>query len=164
VTAARLEPRDAQRITRALEVLEASGRPLSAWLNDPPGPAVAGEWRVIEITLAPHPLAERIERRTRAMFEQGLIAETEALLASGHGDALRSLRAVGYDEALELLAGRLTRAAAEARTSLRTRQLAKRQRTWFRHRTQAARLDAAAGEKSLVEAALEAVAGSQASL
>jgi tRNA dimethylallyltransferase len=156
-TAARLSPRDTQRITRALEVLEASGRPLSSWLEQAAGPAVAGEWRVIEITLAPSALAERIERRTRQMFEHGLIEETAALLAAGHGEALCALRAVGYDEAIELLAGRMSRAEAEARTSLRTRQLAKRQRTWFRNRVEALRLDAGAGEVALVAAALGAL-------
>ncbi len=154
-TALRLGPSDAQRITRALEVLEASGRPLSWWHRQPPTPAVAGEWRVIEITLEPRALVERIERRTRHMFEHGLIAETEALLAAGHGEALRVLRAVGYDEAIELLAGQSTRAEAEERTRLRTRQLAKRQRTWFRNRVEATRLDAAIGDRALLEAALD---------
>ena len=76
------------------------------------------------------------------MFEHGLIAETQALLSAGHGEALCALRAIGYDEAMELIAGRLTRPAAEARVGLRTRQLAKRQRTWFRHQTKTQMLDA----------------------
>ena len=156
-TAARLPPRDTQRITRALEVLEASGRPLSSWLGQPPVATVAGEWRVIEVTLAPRALAERIELRTRDMFEHGLIAETQALLSAGHGEALCALRAIGYDEAMELIAGRLTRPAAEARVGLRTRQLAKRQRTWFRHRIDATRLDAAVGETALAAAARAAL-------
>jgi tRNA dimethylallyltransferase len=156
-TAARVAPRDTQRITRALEVLEASGRPLSSWLAEPAAARVAGEWHVIEIALAPATLAQRIERRTHHMFESGLIAETEALLAAGRGEALAALRAVGYDEALELLAGRMTRAAAEARTSLRTRQLAKRQRTWFRNRIEALRLDAAMGDEALLAAALAGI-------
>ena len=156
-TAARLAPRDAQRITRALEVLEASGRPLSWWLRQIGEPSVAGEWRAIEITLAARPLAERIERRTRHMFEHGLIEETRKLFAAGLEEPLRALRAVGYDEALDLLAGRITRADAEARTSLRTRQLAKRQRTWFRHQYEAVRLDAAAYDpRTLLDAALVA--------
>jgi tRNA dimethylallyltransferase len=156
-TAARLAPRDTQRITRALEVLEASGRPLSWWQRQSAAPAVAGEWRVIEITLAPPALAARIERRTSEMFEHGLIEETGALLAAGRGDALRALRAVGYDEAIERLGGRMSRAEAEARTSLRTRQLAKRQRTWFRNRVEALRLDAGAGDAALLRAAIEAL-------
>ena len=140
-TAARLSPRDRQRITRALEVHEVSGRPLSWWHERQGEPAVAGEWVVFELTLPPQELDERIARRTRWMFETGLVEETQALVAAGHEAPLRALCAVGYDEALGLLAGRLTRAGAEERTSLRTRQLAKRQRTWFRHQIEAVRLD-----------------------
>ncbi|OGF15207.1 MAG: tRNA (adenosine(37)-N6)-dimethylallyltransferase MiaA [Candidatus Eisenbacteria bacterium RBG_16_71_46] len=144
-TAARLDPRDAQRVMRALEVLAASGRPLSWWHRQEAGPAVQGEWRVVELVVPPAELAERIAARTRWMFAHGLIEETRALVERGHGDALRDLRAVGYDEALALLAGRMSRAEAEARTCLRTRQLAKRQRTWFRHQVDAARFEAAGG-------------------
>ena len=145
VTAARLSPRDRQRITRALEVHEVSGRPLSWWHERQGEPAVAGEWRVFELTVGPVMLDERIARRTHWMFDSGLIEETHALVEAGNEAALRALRAVGYDEALDLLAGRLTRPAAEARTSLRTRQLAKRQRTWFRHQIEAVRLVSAEG-------------------
>jgi tRNA dimethylallyltransferase len=88
-----------------------------------------------------------------------LIEETEALLVAGHGEALGVLRAVGYDEAIERIQGRMTLAEAEARTSLRTRQLAKRQRTWFRNRVAATRLDAAMGDAALLAAALQAVRG-----
>jgi tRNA dimethylallyltransferase len=144
-TAARLSPRDRQRITRALEVLEASGRPLSWWHERQGEPAVAGEWRVFELTIEPAALDARITRRTRWMFDSGLIEETRGLLAAGQEAPLRALRAVGYDEALEVLAGRLTRDGAEARTNLRTRQLAKRQRTWFRHQIDAVSLPSERG-------------------
>jgi tRNA dimethylallyltransferase len=76
------------------------------------------------------------------MFDAGLVEEVSTLVGAGKEGALRSLRAVGYDEALELLAGRCDRATAEERTNLRTRRLAKRQRTWFRHQVDAVRLDA----------------------
>jgi tRNA dimethylallyltransferase len=56
------------------------------------------------------------------------------LLGSARAGALRALRAIGYDEAIALLEDRLDRVAAESRTSLRTIQFAKRQRTWFRNR------------------------------
>jgi len=159
-TAARLAPGDAQRITRALEVLEASGRTLSDWQAAGRGGAVSGTWRVIELTCAPRSLAPRIERRTRWMFEHGLIEETRALIAGGSRPALERLRAVGYDEALALIDGTLARAAAEARVDQRTRQLAKRQRTWFRHRVEAARLDvSAAGLEGLTAAALDLLHG-----
>ena len=132
-TARHLDPRDAQRVARALEVLEASGRPLSAWHAGGREGAVAGAWRVVEVTCPPRALAARIERRTRWMFEAGLIDETRALVAAGLRVPLERLRAVGYDEALAVLDGGLVPSEARARVNLRTRQLAKRQRTWFRH-------------------------------
>src|SRR6266705_3516182 len=75
-TATRLRPRDHQRVTRALEVFEASGRPLS-WWHAHPGPIpLEAEWRAIELVAAPAVLARRIEARTRSMFECGLLEET----------------------------------------------------------------------------------------
>jgi tRNA dimethylallyltransferase len=132
-SAARITPRDRQRISRALEIVELSGRPIGWWHAQPARAPVEGEWRVVELRVPPAESARRIERRTRWMFSSGLVEETRALAEAGRSAALAALRAVGYDEALELLAGRITRDEAEARTSLRTRQLAKRQRTWFRH-------------------------------
>jgi tRNA dimethylallyltransferase len=163
--AARLAPRDRQRIVRALEIVEGSGRPL-AWWRERPRTGGAGAppaaWRVIELVVPAATLAERIAVRTHAMFEHGLIEEARGLLERGLGPALGALRAVGYDEAVALLEGRLDRAQAEARTTLRTRQLAKRQRTWFRHQVHAARLDAStAGPAALLRAALELAAGTE---
>jgi len=156
-TAARLTPRDAQRITRALEVLEASGRPMSWWHAREPSPALEAGWRMFELDLEARALAERIERRTHEMFERGLVEETRGLTAAGLEPALGRLNAVGYDEALDLIAGRITRAEAERRTSARTRQLAKRQRTWFRHQVRAVRLDGAESAKRLTSEILEAL-------
>lgn len=154
--AARLAPADRQRVLRALEVLESSGRPLSAWWAEPRRPALAADWRVVELVVPPRALAPRIEARTRAMFAGGLVEETRALIGRGQEEALRALRAIGYDEALELLAGRLDRAAAEARTSLRTRQLAKRQRTWFGRRAGGTRLPSGPWDLDRLLAAAEA--------
>ncbi len=140
--AARLAPRDTQRVLRALEVAESTGRPLSWWHAREARPPLDAEWRVLEVTCPPRALAERIARRTRAMFAEGLVEETRALRERGLGPALAALRAIGYDEALALLDGALDVDAARARTDLRTRQLAKRQRTWFRHQLSSARLDA----------------------
>ena len=83
--------------------------------------------------------------------------ETRDLVARGRGEALRALRAVGYDEALDFIEGRLDRAGAESRTDRRTRQLAKRQRTWFRHQIEAERLDAAAGDLDALAARAVAI-------
>ena len=141
VIAARVAATDTQRVTRALEVWMASGHPLSWWQRERPGGALPAEWRTVELTHEPVRLAERIAARTHDMFEHGLIEETHALLDRGRGEALQALRAVGYDEALELLRGTIDRGEAEARTNRRTRQLAKRQRTWFRHQMETVRLD-----------------------
>jgi tRNA dimethylallyltransferase len=140
VTASRLAPRDTQRTLRALEVWSASGETMSAWLARGTRPLFDASWRIVEITLESRALDERIASRTRAMFEGGLVEETRALAESPRGERLARLRAIGYDEALALIAGQLDRKEAEARTLLRTRQLAKRQRTWFRHQIDAERL------------------------
>jgi tRNA dimethylallyltransferase len=142
VTAGRLGSRDRQRIARALEVFEASGRSLSDWHAGTPRDALVADWRVLELTCEPARLDRRIAERTRAMFDGGLVEEAEELASSGRGEALSALRAIGYDEAMDLVAGRCDRATAEAGTNRRTRQLAKRQRTWFRHQLEAARLEA----------------------
>lgn len=141
-TASRLSPRDAQRVTRALEVFEGSGKPLSWWHAAAHQPGLDADWRVIELCAAPRALAARIEARTRGMIAQGLIDEARSLLVAGHGSALRALRAIGYDEALDVLEGVLGLPEAVDRIARRTCQLAKRQRTWFRHQIAALRLDA----------------------
>ena len=157
-TATRLRARDRQRVTRALEVFEASGRPLS-WWHAHPGPIpLDAEWHAVELVAAPAVLARRIEVRTRSMFERGLVEETRGLLAAGLGEPLARLRAVGYDEAAALVLGRLTRAEAEARVNTRTRQLAKRQRTWFRHQVESARIESEGRSPAgLLAAALDAL-------
>lgn len=126
--AARIAPADAIRTQRALEVLYATGRPLSSQRCQQPPP-----WRVLELGLQPTDLAERIQRRTVRMYAEGLVEETAGLLARFGADC-PLLRTMGYDEARRLLAGELDRAEAIALTERRTRQYAKRQRTWFRRR------------------------------
>jgi tRNA dimethylallyltransferase len=126
--AARIAPADAVRTQRALEVLYATGRPLSSQRRQQPPP-----WRMLEIGLQPIDLRERIQRRTARMYEEGLVEETAALVARFGADC-PLLRTMGYDEARRLLAGELDRSAAIALTERRTRQYAKRQRTWFKRR------------------------------
>jgi tRNA dimethylallyltransferase len=126
--AARIAPADAVRTQRALEVLYATGRPLSSQRRQQPPP-----WRMLEIGLQPIDLRERIQRRTARMYEEGLVEETAALVARFGADC-PLLRTMGYDEARRLLAGELDRSAAISLTERRTRQYAKRQRTWFKRR------------------------------
>jgi tRNA dimethylallyltransferase len=77
-------------------------------------------------------LNARINRRTRAMYETGLIEEVEQLLSSGIASDAPGMRAIGYPEAVEVVKGTLDRAEAIERVSTLTRRYAKRQRTWFR--------------------------------
>jgi tRNA dimethylallyltransferase len=126
--AARIAPADAVRTQRALEVLYATGRPLSSQQGATPPP-----WRVLELGLNPTDLTGRIASRTKGLFAAGLVAETEALIER-YGAGLPLLNTIGYAEAKQQLAGELSETEAIALCEQRTRQFAKRQRTWFRRR------------------------------
>jgi len=128
--AARIMPLDAVRTQRALEVVYATGRPLSQQQRRNPPP-----WRVIELALDPPDLAQRIASRTRQLYADGLVEETEGLIER-YGSDCPLLQTIGYDEARRLLLGELDRPAAIAISEQRTRQFAKRQRTWFRRQHQ----------------------------
>ncbi|WP_411869097.1 tRNA (adenosine(37)-N6)-dimethylallyltransferase MiaA [Vulcanococcus limneticus] len=133
--AARIMPNDAVRTQRALEVLYATGRPLSAQQGATPPP-----WRVLELGLNPPDLRQRIARRSADLYAEGLVAETRALLER-YGADCPLLETIGYGEARRVLAGELNEAEAVAATSRRTQQFAKRQRTWFRRQHQPLWLD-----------------------
>ena len=148
--ATRIAPADAVRTQRALEVLYATGRTLSSQQGATPPP-----WRLLELGLNPANLEARIAERTRALYGQGLVAETEALIGR-YGPELPMLDTIGYAEARQLLAGTLTEVEAGALTRQRTRQFAKRQRTWFRRRHRPCWL-AGEDEAALLEQALQEV-------
>ena len=150
VAAGRIAAADAVRTQRALEVLYATGRPLSEQQGATPPP-----WRLLELGLNPANLEARIAERTRALYGQGLVAETAALIGR-YGPELPLLDTIGYAEARQLLAGTLTEAEAGALTQQRTRQFAKRQRTWFRRRHRPCWL-AGEDEAALLEQALQEV-------
>jgi tRNA dimethylallyltransferase len=128
--AARIHPRDTKRIVRALEVAMLTGLPLSAAHAPDPDPLFESRLMILDISRAA--LATRIDRRVERMFATGLVEETRAALAAPGGIGLTARQAAGYTEAIDLLAGRIDRAEAIRRTQVRTRQLAKRQRTWLR--------------------------------
>ncbi len=131
-TAARLAPADRVRIERALEVHHLSGRPISQWQREHGLAEKPFRTLTIIIDRAPEEMRERLERRTRLMFERGLVAEVEGLLAAGWSPDLKPFGSIGYKETVEHLAGRLSLAEAEEHTLSATRKYAKRQRTWFR--------------------------------
>jgi tRNA dimethylallyltransferase len=144
--AARIAPADAVRTQRALEVLYATGRTLSSQQGATPPP-----WRVLELGLNPADLTARIANRTRDLFAAGLIAETEALIER-YGLELPLLNTIGYAEARQLLAGELSETEAICLCEQRTRQFAKRQRTWFRRRHDPTWLEERSTEGQLAQA------------
>ena len=149
--AAKIAPADAVRTQRALEVLYASGKPMSEQQSANPPP-----WRVLEIGLNPEELRSRIAQRTQQIYREGLVAETQQL-SQRYGSDLPMLKTIGYGEALEVLQGERSEAEAIATTTRRTQQFAKRQRTWFRRQHNPHWLtgqDALSEAISLIEACL----------
>ncbi len=142
-TAARLEPTDAQRIQRALEVYRHSGKALSA--HHAEAGEQAPDFDALAIALEPSDrgvLHERIAQRFRGMLARGLVGELEELRARYVLDAsLPAMRAVGYRQAWDVLEGRAALQTLEARGTAATRQLAKRQLTWLRAMQGLERLD-----------------------
>lgn len=129
-----LEPKDGQRIVRALEVLEETGRSISEFQGRQ-GPMVIDPARAKKIVVLPDRriLHERIDRRFEMMLEGGAIDEVRALLSLDPAPDLPVMKAIGVREIAEMLAGGMTRAAVIERGSALTRQYAKRQMTWFRN-------------------------------
>jgi tRNA dimethylallyltransferase len=132
--AAHLRPNDRQRLLRALEVLEATGRSLAVWQAAPPLrirlPEPVRGWALLPPRGELH---RRIARRLQAMIEAGALAELAALRAARSDPGLPLLKAVAVPELLAHLEGRLDLASALERALVRTRQYAKRQITWLRH-------------------------------
>jgi tRNA dimethylallyltransferase len=137
VTAARLQPADAQRISRALEVFRLSGQPISAFHNagkSPAGAATSQSSLLISLEPAERSwLHQRIAQRFDAMLAKGLLDEVRALRARGDLSAdLPSMRCVGYRQAWEALEGLSPMSELRDKGIFATRQLAKRQLTWLR--------------------------------
>jgi len=132
-TAARLDPTDSQRIQRALEVYELSGRPISALQGARQKPAEAG---FLSLALIPHDRAElhrRIANRFDAMLAGGLVDELSGLRRRFRLDpSMPSMRCVGYRQAWQYIDGVGDRDELRARGAAATRQLARRQLTWLR--------------------------------
>ena len=133
-SAARLKPRDSQRIARALEVVQSTGHPIGDWQKRTEG-GIGNDVRVVPLLLLPpRPwLYARADARFAAMIEGGAIEEVDALVARGLDSALPVMRAIGVREIAAWRAGTLDRAAMLAAAATATRRYAKRQFTWFAH-------------------------------
>jgi tRNA dimethylallyltransferase len=136
--AARIAPNDAQRIQRAIEVLQLSGQPLHAhWTQAAGAGGWLGRWEVVKLEPASRAqLHAQLASRLDAMLSQGLVDEVRALLARS---TLREdspvRRLVGYRQLIEYCRGAESLENAALRALQATRQLAKRQLTWLRSAT-----------------------------
>jgi len=138
IAAARIQPRDTQKLIRAAEVCILSRQPLST-LQARGRTGLEG-FRVVKIGLNPPrgQLYDRINRRVEAMFAGGLLEETKAMLDRPDAPRIKALDALGYRqtravlEGREGLEGKLGREEAVLATQVATRHYAKRQLTWFR--------------------------------
>ncbi len=132
VMAARLVPRDSQRLLRAWCVQRATGRSLAAWQAET-SPAGLGPTLVVALMPPRAELYAACDARFSAMVAAGALGEVEALLALGLDPSLPAMKAVGVRELAEALAGRLAFAKAVSAAQQATRRYAKRQVTWIRH-------------------------------
>lgn len=134
VAAERIDPGDAQRIQRALEVIQATGSPLSE-LQTARQPFVerASTLRIVLAPAVREVLHGRLETRLSSMMQQGFLEEVERLHARANLDAGKpAMRSVGYRQLWDYLDGRSSLDEAVYRVLVATRQLAKRQMTWLR--------------------------------
>lgn len=129
--AARIDPGNLRRVVRALEVVELTGGPFSAWRRAWDGyRSVYPELTVVGLRTQRERLASRIDARVDAMVRAGLVEECRALLRGPLSATAR--QAIGYAEVFEHLAGRCTLGEAAERIRVRTRRYAARQIRWFR--------------------------------
>jgi tRNA dimethylallyltransferase len=129
--AAQLRPSDTQRVLRAADVLQATGRPISEWQRVAGKPVLNG-LKLARFVISPERdvLYDRIDRRFEQMIAEGALEEARSLL---HLDpSLPAARSLGVPELLQFLRGEISLAEATAAAQMATRRFAKRQLTWFR--------------------------------
>jgi tRNA dimethylallyltransferase len=132
VSANRLSPNDFVRVSRALEVFELTGRPMSAWHSEHGFRETRHVARFVGLRHTPDELSARIAARTDTMLAAGWIDEVRALLDAGFGEA-RAMKSVGYRQVAEALSGEAPLGDALRDSIVRaTRIFARRQRTWLR--------------------------------
>ena len=163
LAAARIHPNDPQRIQRALEVYEISGKPLSSFFNADQGEDLP--YQKIKLIIAPPDrkiLHDIIAQRFRNMLEQGFINEVKTLYLRGDlTEKMPSIRAVGYRQVWTYLQGEDDFETMTEKAIIATRQLAKRQFTWLRRETNA--ISFQTGQADLLQKVLTVVMSQQSS-
>jgi tRNA dimethylallyltransferase len=129
----RIMPGDRLRLSRALEVWEATGRSISDWQADTRPELAPGSWRALALEPPRDGLYARCDARLGLMVDQGALAEVETLIARGLDPRLPVMKAVGVREFAAQLAGTLSPDQALEDARRETRRYAKRQLTWLRN-------------------------------
>jgi len=153
IAASRIDSANGRRIVRAIEIVTLTGEPFAATL-----PEVPEEWQSsVQIGLLAERsvLVPRLHQRAERMWQQGLLAEVEALIPMGVRDGKTSSRAIGYAQALAQIDGELSQAEAIEQTALLTSRYARRQMSWFRRDSRVNWLDF--DREDLVDAAISLV-------
>lgn len=156
-SAERIHPNDPQRVQRALEVYQLSGKPITQFFVEAQQDQIP--YQKIKLIVAPEDrkqLHEKIAQRFKLMIELGLIEEVSALYQRGDlTEKMPSIRAVGYRQAWSYLQGEYDLDTMIEKAIIATRQLAKRQFTWLRREQDA--LQYASSEKHLSEKVLQSI-------
>jgi tRNA dimethylallyltransferase len=157
--AARIEPTDAQRIQRALEVYRLTGVPISYWQRETRGAREQFRWlRYALLPASRDSLRQRLQARFEAMMQAGLLDEVRELKRSWHlTERHPAMRAVGYRQLSQFFLGRCSLEQASQQAVLATAQLAKRQITWLKRETDLIPLNSEdVGQSASVESVIRA--------
>jgi tRNA dimethylallyltransferase len=150
ITAAKIPVQNVRRVIRALEVIAITGEPYSSSLPEP------SYWRPtlqLGIAVEREVLKERIRLRVDQMWEQGILLETQTLMSQGEFSRTAKM-AIGYKQAIEQLAGRVSEAEAKFETVALTNRYARRQMSWFRRDRRITWLD---GSQELLSQAVQQI-------
>jgi len=131
-TAEKIHPNDTFRITRALEIFEVTGKPISAFHDEHQFSEKKYKGLKICIHTDRKKLYERIDRRVDAMAEDGFLDEVKMLLKEGYSPDLKSMQSLGYRHMVEYITGKISWDKALDTMKRDTRRYAKRQLTWFK--------------------------------
>jgi tRNA dimethylallyltransferase len=143
VGAATIHPRNVVRALRALWLTTRHGEPVSEVRARQQRSRPRADLRYVVVDPGPAALRERIARRVDEMFERGWLGEVEGLLRRGYDERHPAMGSLGYKQLLRVLRGSVPLADARAEIVRATTQVARRQRTYFRHQLTGRRLDVA---------------------
>jgi tRNA dimethylallyltransferase len=132
VAAERINPNDAKRIVRALEVYQLTGKPISSFQEQWDQRQTKHDWTIIGLRREKTDASSRINKRVKKMISAGFVDEVKSLLDEEKPMSKQARCAIGYAEIIEHLSGQISLDDAIESIKINTRRLAKGQRTWFK--------------------------------